>query len=306
MSMALKLNQLRIFVAVADHGSFSAAAAELACTQSRISHAIAELERELAVRLLDRAHGGSTPNGAGLRVLEKAKQMLQLEQGLRDSAAGVPALSGQVRVACFRSFGTHLLPYAAEALAGAHPGIALEIDDGHADRQALLAALRERRADVAIAQLPLGRGLASLPYLHDDYVLVLPAAHPMTRASSWERLDGLPFIQLACAGADEVLERCRAAGLQARPGRRLANDTSIAAMVARGMGYSIMPRLAVFPEPEGVRLLALPIPARRSFALAGEAATMRRPEVAAVVKILRGRKMLEGTRAWQAGVLAWD
>ena len=55
-----------------------------------------------------------------------------------------------------------------------------------------------------------------------------------------------------------------------------------------------------------MRLLALPIPARRSFALAGNAAAMRRPDVAAVLKILRGRKMVAETKAWQAGVLAWD
>jgi DNA-binding transcriptional LysR family regulator len=306
--MALKLNQLRMFVAVAEHGSFSAAAAELDCTQSRISHAIAELERELALRLLDRSHGGSVPTEAGRRVLEKARGMLHLEQDLRASAGadGARALSGQVRVACFRSIGTHLLPYAAEALAAACPGVVLEIDDGYLGRDALLEALRERRADIAVAQLPLGRGLAGLPWLHDDYVLVLPAGRPVLQPFSWRQLEGLPMIQLACPGADEVLERCRAAGLAVRAQHRLANDTSIAAMVARGMGFSIMPRLAVFPEPEGVHILALPIPARRSFALAGDAAAMRRPEVAAVLKILRSRKMVERTKAWQAGVLAWD
>jgi DNA-binding transcriptional LysR family regulator len=303
--MALKLSQLRMFAAVADHGSFSAAAAELACTQSRISHAIAELERELAVRLLDRSHGGSTPTDAGRCVLDKARAMLQLEQELRAGAGDATALAGQVRVACFRSVGTHLLPYAAEALAAAHPGIVLEIDDGHLGRDALLDALRERRADIAVAQLPLARGLASLPYVHDDYVLVVPAGRTASQPFSWDQLDGLALIQLACPGADEVLARCRAAGLAVRSGHRLANDTSIAAMVARGMGFSIMPRLAVFPEPAGVRTLALPVPARRSFALAGDAAVMRRPEVAAVVKILRSRKIVERTTAWQAGVLGW-
>jgi len=303
--MALKLNQLRIFVAVAEHGSFSAAAAELDCTQSRISHAIAELEKELAVRLLDRSHGGSAPTAAGQRVLDKARQMLQLEQGLRDSAADETRLSGVVRVACFRSIGTHLLPYAAEALAAVHPGVVLDIDDSHLDRDALQAALREGRADIAIAQLPVERGFKTLPWLHDDYVLVLPASYRMTQPLSWDQLDGLAFLQLACPGADETLNRCRATGLTVQSGRRLANDTSIAAMVARGMGWSIMPRLAVFPEAEGVRTLALPIPARRGFALAGEAAAMRRPEVVAVLKILRSRKMVERTAAWQAGVLGW-
>jgi DNA-binding transcriptional LysR family regulator len=304
--MAIKLNQLRMFVAVADHGSFSAAAAELNCTQSRISHAIAELEKELAVRLLDRSHGGSAPTGAGRRVLDKARQMLQLEQGLRGSAADEESLSGVVRVACFRSVGTHLLPYAAEALAAAHPGVVLDIDDSHLDRDALQAALSEGRTDIAIAQLPVERAFTALPWLHDDYVLVLPAGRRIAQPLCWDQLDGLPFLQLACPGADEVLTRCRAAGLAVRSGRRLANDTSIAAMVARGMGWSIMPRLAVFPEAEGVRTLALPIPARRSFALAGEAAAIRRPEVAAVLKILRSRKMVERTAAWQAGVLGWS
>jgi DNA-binding transcriptional LysR family regulator len=304
--MAIKLNQLRMFAAVAEHGSFSAAAAELACTQSRISHAITELERELAVRLLERSHGGSRPTAAGLRVLDKARQMLRLEQDLRGSAREDGALAGRVRVACFRSVGTHLLPYAAAMLAAQHPGIVLDIDDGNADRDAVLDTLREQRADLAIAQLPVERGFATLPWLHDDYVLVVPAARQFSQPLGWEQLDGLSYIQLACPGADAALERCLAAGLAVQPGPRLANDTSIAAMVARGMGYSIMPRLAVFPEPEGVRLLALPIPARRSLALAGDAAAMRRPEVAAVLKVLRSRKMVETTEAWRAGLLRWS
>jgi DNA-binding transcriptional LysR family regulator len=66
----MKLSQLHMLVAVADHGSFSAAAAELGCTQSRISHAIAALERELGTRLLARSRDGSLPTGAGLRVLD--------------------------------------------------------------------------------------------------------------------------------------------------------------------------------------------------------------------------------------------
>jgi DNA-binding transcriptional LysR family regulator len=311
--MAIKLSQLQIFAAVADHGSFSAAAAELGCTQSRISHAIAELERELAVRLLERSHAGSIPTGAGHQVLDKARQMLRLEQSLRDSVRADKALAGRVRIACFRSVGTHLMPYAAEALAGAHPGIVLDIDDGCIDRVAVLDALREGRADLAIAQLPVDRAFLTHPFVEDDYVLVAPAARRLDARFSWDQLDGLPFLQLACPGADEVLERCRAAGLvtdagqAGQAGRRLANDTSIAAMVARGMGYSIMPRLAVFPEPEGVRTHALPLPAAgaatRSLVLAAEPAAMRRPEVKAVVGILRGRRMLERTRAWQAGVI---
>ncbi|HEX7648607.1 MAG TPA: LysR family transcriptional regulator, partial [Noviherbaspirillum sp.] len=68
----IKFNQLEILVAVVDAGSFSAAATELDCTQSRISHAIAELERGVGTRLLERSRAGCMPTEAGLRVLQKA------------------------------------------------------------------------------------------------------------------------------------------------------------------------------------------------------------------------------------------
>jgi DNA-binding transcriptional LysR family regulator len=301
----MKLNQLHMFVAVADHGSFSAAAAELDCTQSRISHAIAALERELGTRLLARGPGGSLPTEAGQRVLDKARQMLHLEDSLRASVRAGGAIEGRVRVACFRSIGTHLLPYAAEALAVRHPGLVLDIDDGCNDRLDVIAALRAGRADVGIAQLPVEDGFVVHPYVADDYMLVVPAARPFCAPFTWDQLDGLPFIRLGCSGADAILARCRAAGLAVAADRTLGNDTSIAAMVARGMGWSILPRLATFPEPDDVRVLPLPIPARRQFALAGPRAALAGRAVKAVLDVLRDRRLLAATRAGQAGILHW-
>jgi DNA-binding transcriptional LysR family regulator len=300
----MKLSQLHMLVAVADHGSFSAAAAELGCTQSRISHAIAELERELGARLLARSRDGSLPTEAGLRVLDKARRMLRLEDSLRASVRG-DALEGRVRVACFRSIGTHLLPYAVEALAARHPQLVLDIDDSCNDRLEVVAALRAGRADVGIAQLPVEDGFVVHPYVADDYVLVVPAARAFTQPVTWDQLDGLPFIRLGCSGADAILARCRAAGLAAGAGRTLGNDTSIAAMVARGMGWSILPRLATYPEPDEVRVLPLPIPAMRQFALAGPRDAMRSARVKAVLDVLRDRRLLAATRAGRAGILHW-
>ena len=303
--MAMTLTQLKILVAVAEHGSFSAAAAELDCTQSRISHAIAQLERELGAILLVRAHGGSRPTDAGLRVLDQARQMLRLEDGLRACVDARETVAGRVRVACFRSVGTHLLPYAAEALAARHPDLVLDIDDGCNDRLEVIDALRSGRADLGVAQLPVADGFVVQPWLADDYVLVVPAARAFSLPVTWDGLDGLPFIRLGCSGADAILARCRAAGLTVTAARTLGNDTSIAAMVGRGMGWSILPRLATFPEPDEVRVLPLPIPARRQFALAGTRAAMASRRVQAVLAVLRDRRLLAATRAGAAGILRW-
>ncbi|MFC4930160.1 LysR family transcriptional regulator [Massilia sp. GCM10023247] len=301
----MRLSQLKMFAAVADHGSFSAAAAELGCTQSRISHAIAELERDLGVLLLLRARTGSVPTEAGRRVLAKARQILTLEADLVRSAHEADQLRGRVRIACFRSIGTHLLPHLLEALARAHPALHADIDDSCEERRDVSAALREGRADIGIAQLPLEEGFASLSYVSDDYMLVLPAAAPAGTANGWPDA-ALPFIKLGCSGADAILARCREAGFAAEAARTLANDTSIAALVARGMGFSILPRLATFPEPEGVRVAALPIPARRQFVVAGLRERMGEPAVRAVVRLLRERPLVARTPAWRAGVLQWD
>ncbi|MGZ8341466.1 MAG: LysR family transcriptional regulator [Telluria sp.] len=299
----MKLSQLRMFVAVADSGSFSAAAAQLNCTQSRISHAITGLEQELGVRLLLRAHGGSAPTDAGHRVLEKARQMLRLETSLLDTARDCGSLAAHVRIACFRSVGTHLLPHALEALAHEYPGIRIDIDDGCEERDDVTQAVHQGRADIGIAHLPAGDGLVARPYLNDSYVLVVPASFGLAAPVSWNQLDALPFIALACSGATAILERCRAAGFTARPARTLANDTSITAMVGRGMGYSILPRLAAFPAPDDVRILDLPLPALREFAVVGLPDTMRGQAVQVVTRFLRDRAILAKTKAFRAGVV---
>lgn len=301
----MKLSQLRMLVAVADNGSFSAAAAQLDCTQSRISHAIGELECELGVRLLARGRDGSSPTDAGHRVLDKARQMLRIEASLLDAARDEKALAGRVRIACFRSVGTHLLPHALEALALEYPGVDVQIDDGCDERDDVTKMVLQGRADIGIAQLPVEDALAWQPYLFDSYRLVLPASLAPRIDGGWPVLDGLPFIQLACSGAAAVLERCRAAGFAAQPSRTLANDTSIAAMVGRGMGFSILPELSVFPKPDEVRTLALPIPARREFVIAALPETMRAPVVKAVVRFLRDKRIVAKTRAYQGGIVDW-
>jgi DNA-binding transcriptional LysR family regulator len=302
---AMRLNQLKMLVAVADHGSFGAAAAALDCTQSRISHAIAELERDLGVRLLTRERTGSTPTDTGHRVLEKARQMLRLEGSLFEVAREGCGLAGQVRIACFQSVGTHLLPFAVEALAHEYPNLRVDIDDSCDERNDVTDALAGGRADIGIAQLPVDDRFATQPWLRDDYVLVVPAGLDLGANGTWPRHGALPFIELGCTGAVAILQRCRDAGYNVEPGRTLANHASVVAMVARGIGFSILPRLLTWPAPDEVRCLPLPIAARREFAIAGLPPTMRSPAVRAVVRFLRDKRIVARTRAYQAGVVGW-
>ena len=70
----MDVRQLSALVAIADHGTFSAAARALFTVQSNISAHVARLEKELGVTLVDRSQGGLTEEGA--RVVERARRIL--------------------------------------------------------------------------------------------------------------------------------------------------------------------------------------------------------------------------------------
>jgi DNA-binding transcriptional LysR family regulator len=136
-------------------------------------------------------------------------------------------------------------------------------------------------------------------------VLVTPAALQLRAPVTWAQLAALPYIQLDCPGALAVLALCRAAGFDAPLTRTLATDTSIAAMVRLGVGYSILPRLAVFPEPDGVRIVDLPISAPRRFALVVRPDTARDKVVQAVTRFIRNKRIVSRSDVFKAALVAW-
>lgn len=298
------LNQLEMLVAVADAGGFGRAAALLGCSQSRISHAVTGLEETVGARLLDRSRRGCVPTHAGVRVIAKARKMMELAEELACEDAR-PALAGVVRIACFRSVATHLLPHALQSLTRTFPRLRVELDDSHEERDAVVSAVLGGRADIGIAQRPVPAELVAHPYVSDAYVLVVPASLSALPPLAWHDLAGLPYIQLGCAGALDVLAQCRKAGFDAHASRTLANDTSIVAMVAHGMGYSILPHLAVFPATPGVRIAPLPIPAMRHFAIVTTPAKASARPVQTVSRMLLDSAVLARSAACASEVVTW-
>lgn len=297
------LVQLRALVAVADAGSFGGAAAELGVTQSGLSHAVGALERGLGCALLDRTRRGTVPTEAGSRVAARARRVLDLVDQLPADAAGSDGVGGTVRLACFRSLATHLLPGVVSELARALPGVRLDIDDGCFEREEVERAMLEGRAHLGLAHLPVADRLVSFPLGHDEYVAVVPERAWSPGAASWAELERLPYLQLDCSGAAGVFAACRADGFRATPATRLRGDSSVLATVAQGAGFSILPRLAVEPAPAGIGVQRLPIPATRELGAVVHPDIMRLPAVGAVLKVVRSPKVLATTEAVRRGWL---
>lgn len=141
MTEELSLRRLAYFVAAAELGTMTRAAQRLHVSQSAVSLAVAELERELGVQLLLRRRArGLTPTAAGRRVLADARVLLRRADELRAGARDLGAtLRGRLVVGCFATLAPLVLPGLLDGFAAAHPDVDLDFVEGSlVDLQAML------------------------------------------------------------------------------------------------------------------------------------------------------------------------
>ena len=182
---------------VLETGSFSAAALELGSAQSAVSYAVAELERELGVRLLERGRFGARPTAVGEQVAVHARQLLGLEAAIyQEAGLARGTLKGTLRVATFRSAARHILSKAIAVLARRYPELQVGLLEADGDVPELEGLLLSGRAEVAFLQTLLTRrGAITWDILHDPYIALLPKAHPLAQGTvSRADLLGSPLI----------------------------------------------------------------------------------------------------------------
>ena len=116
----MDVRQLATLVAIADHGTFSAAARALYTVQSNVSSHIARLEKELGVTLVDRTQGGLTEDGT--RVVERARRILnEIDDITADMSSRHADVSGQTRLGVIGTTARWLIPGFLNRLGERHP-----------------------------------------------------------------------------------------------------------------------------------------------------------------------------------------
>ena len=127
----MNLRQLSYFVAIAESGSFSAAADALHVAQSALSRHIKELEEELGGALLDRGSRGVTLSDSGKVLFERAKFILsQFEEAGSEVRAHNKELTGTVRLMAPSSIGQVLFEPLVDRFLGQFPKVRLELSEG--------------------------------------------------------------------------------------------------------------------------------------------------------------------------------
>jgi DNA-binding transcriptional LysR family regulator len=170
----LKLRDLDTLVAVARHGSMAKAAAHLSISQPAISKAIAEMEHNLGVRLLDRTAQGVEPNLYGRALLKWATVVLDdVKQGMKEIEFLADPTRGELRVGATEPFVAGLLPAILERLHGKHPRICIHVKQvASAVEQS--RGLRERNFDVALGRMakPIDDDIDAEILFHDRIFVV--------------------------------------------------------------------------------------------------------------------------------------
>lgn len=290
----MNMAQLRTFLNIVEEGSFSRAALKLGGTQSALSHAVAELERDLGVRLLERGRFGARPTQTGEEIAAYARQVLTLEEAMRQEASlARGALQGTLRIATFRSVSSHILPEAIKRLACIHSGLDVRLFETDGGLDELAKTLHDQRAEIAFfAVPPYPAGVVTWDLLRDPYCALLPKGHPLSghvvsRAEllEWPLILYDPDICSVVVDAylKEVVE-----GLEPRRAYyNVREDSTLAHLVGQGLGISVVPKLAFQDLPESVVRAPLEVPLERVIAVGILPSSLKFPAVRAFLDVLK-------------------
>jgi DNA-binding transcriptional LysR family regulator len=178
-----ELRQLRSFVAVAEAGTFTAAAGRLHLAQQSLSQQIRTLEAQLGVTLFERSSRGARLTPVGEVLLREARVVLtQADRAVDAVRRAARGEQGELRVGFLSSVANYVMPPVVRLLAERHPGLALRTEDlAIAD---LVAGLREGRLDAGLTRPPLVDDLETEEVLREPVAAVLPEGHPLQDRAS--------------------------------------------------------------------------------------------------------------------------
>lgn len=264
----MQLKHLDTLLAIAETGSFTAAADVLSTVQSNVSDQVRQLEAELGAELLVRGRKGAVPTECGEAVIDRARRIRRELESMRDDLSMLQALqSGHASLGVVGTASRWLIPALVADLRAVAPGVHLRINEGASER--LASEVLSGELAQAVVTEPMTSPRLVVEHLLDEALVGLvpaDAAELGSRPVSLKRLAALPMI-LPPVGNPlrrEVDDAALAAGVTLTVPVEVEGIRLVADMVAAGGGASVLPETAVPPELTGVRKVLLrDVPPRR-------------------------------------------
>jgi LysR family hydrogen peroxide-inducible transcriptional activator len=245
--------QLRAFAALADTLHFGEAAARLGVSQPSVSAAVSGLESVLGVALVVRSSRKVALTPAGVEAATKARRALAEVDTMAALGGGHGhwADGGPLRLGVIPTVAPYILAPVLRGLARWAPRLRLEVTEGQTAR--LEQQLGAGALDAVVLALPAGRAdVVEAPLYWEDFVLLVPPGHRLADRADLapEVLRELPLLLLEeghCLSG-QALDLCRQVGAPTDHPARAASLTTIAQLVAAGMGTTLVPATALAVE----------------------------------------------------------
>lgn len=253
----MTLQQLEVFVKVAETENFTKAGELLALTQSAISHIISALESELGFTLLYRNRAGVSITNEGQKIFCHALEILNKAELLKQEASAIIGVeSGTLKIGCFPSVSAKILPNIILNFQEKHPKIDLEIFEG---------SYNEIENWVSAGVIDLGfsdispANLDFIPLFQDNMVVIASEHHPFSlrKEVSINEMESQSFI-MPKSGCDVQLKQIFKEN-NVRPNVKfeLEDNNTILAMVSKGLGISILPEMILDFKPLNLNTIQL-------------------------------------------------
>ena len=295
----MDVRQLSTLVAIADHGTFSAAARALYTVQSNVSSHIARLEKELGVTLVDRSQGGLTDEG--IRVVERARRILnEMDDISADMSSRNEDVSGQTRLGVIGTTARWLIPRFLSRLGDEHPGVRVIVQEGATS--SLVPNVLSGQLNGAVVHLPVDDPeLVIDPLFAEDLLLLAADGHPLAEHDtiSLADLHEVPLLLPPPGSAlRRVLERAAAsADMTLRAQAEVDGVRLLASLAFDGFGAAIVPATAVPTWLEGsFHRITVPELPRRVVAFARRRRPSPTAPTQAALDTLRAVARDEGSR----------
>ena len=303
----ISLKQLRYFDAVVPTGHFGKAAQQCSVTQPALSMQIQDLEKDLGVALLERSRNGVIPTEAGRAIAGRAARVLAEVRDIVDVARRQgDTLAGPLHIGVIPSVAPYLLPALLPLIRSRYPDLDLSLRE--TQTQHLVDELLDGSLDLLLLALPVEDAeVETMKLFTDRFLLAMPKSRRIaSRIRATPELlkqDRLLLLEEGHCLRDQALAFCSLRRVDNIDTFGASNLSTLVQMVANGLGFTLLPQLAVdlearrgdiklmrFADPEPRRIIGLAwrksSPRKRHYAELGKliaqaaAAQMKETDVA--------------------------
>lgn len=252
----MTLQQLEYVVALNNHRHFVTAAGKCFVTQPTLTMQIKKLEDEIGIQLFDRSRTPLQPSKAGIGFIEKAKSIIREVKELKEMVSTEKeSIEGEYSLAIIPTIAPYLLPGFLNIFTKKYPQTILRIRELQSHE--IVAQLKNDELDLGILATPLLENvIREVPVYYEPFVLFLPQNHKLLEKEFVQgeeiRTEELLLLSEGHCFREQALEVCSYSGYRDQSAFQYESGSieTIKQMVAKGIGITLIPKLAILNETD--------------------------------------------------------